>query len=232
MSSKLYSVEIDYIDCKVAFFGFEASASKRVPPVWHNHIFYEIHFSFGADIEYTFSDEKFILKKGEMIIIPPNVPHQSVDAYLKPQDFTVLSMEITKIGEEKGFYDTVVSALNDNALKPIRIPNVSKETVLALGTQKLYGTVLGICRLKMLAAEVVYGILNRICEDRTVKIDGNKTDVLIDRLILQPHVTLDDIASSTNYSKRQISRIIKEQYGVSFSQIRRNMQKDDEIIEK
>jgi AraC-like DNA-binding protein len=52
---------------------------------------------------------------------------------------------------------------------------------------------------------------------------------LIDVLINNPHYKLSDIAKATSYSERQISRIIKQHYGISLLELRRKMK--DEIID-
>ena len=56
---------------------------------------------------------------------------------------------------------------------------------------------------------------------------NSKTEipVLLDNLINRPNITLDEIAAATHYSKRHISRLIKQQYGVSFSVLRKNIWK-------
>lgn len=218
-------VDLCFGDAKVTFYNFAKTSSAAWNPQWHNHIYYELHFSFGVTVGYKFSDRNIILNPGEMVIIPPTVEHESVTANYPKKDFLVISLDIEKIAAGGEFYESFVSALKANAVKPIKIPENLKEDLMALDCDEFYKTSHGVCKLKTAASQVVYAIFKKIMPDKPVKTESSNQKILIDTLIFAPDATLDTIAAATNYSRRHLSRIMKEQYGMTFSQIRRKMQK-------
>lgn len=226
MDKNVYFVDIEYEDAKVSFFDFKES-EKESGRHWHKHIFYELHFSFEETLTYKFTDFTLTLNPGELLIIPPSVMHESVIYEMNSSKFKVLSVEIERTGSGKVFYDALTNGLGILALKPVKLSGISPESVLSFGKKELYESVLGICELKMYATRIVYALLKKTSRDKAVKSNRDTAGILIDNMIFSPEYSLDEIAEITNYSKRHVSRLIKEQYGATFSQIRKGM-KDDE----
>lgn len=221
-------VDLSFGDAKVTFYNFFKTSPSAWNPQWHNHIYYELHFSFGATVNYKFSDRDITLNPGEMVIIPPTVEHESVTASYRKKDFLVISLDIEKIAISGDFYDGFISSFKESAVKPIKIPENLKEDLLVLDNSEFYKTAHGVCKLKTAAAQVIYALIKKIMPDKAVKTDSANQRILIDTLIFTQDATLDTIAADTNYSRRHLSRIMKEQYGMTFSQIRRKMQKGKE----
>ncbi len=218
-------VDLSFGDAKISFFNFSKGESQDWNPMWHNHIYYEMHFSFSATVDYKFLDRDLTLNAGEMLIIPPSVEHESIIAPYQSRDFLVISLDIEKLQTNDGNYESFVSALKENALKPIKIPENIKESLLVLDFEDNYKTLLGNCRLKSAAAQVVNSLFKKIMPEKPIKNEEKHQKILIDLMMFSSGVTINQIAEATNYSKRQISRIIKAQYGMTFSEIRRKIQK-------
>ena len=86
---------------------------------------------------------------------------------------------------------------------------------------------MGICQLKSVASDLIYHMFNHILSDTTlVKRNDESVTVLIDNLVNNLQYTFQDIAETTGYSQRQLSRIIKKHYGLSFTELRRKMKED------
>ena len=228
MISKVNFVELQYADARISFFDFIETKTNSITKQWHKHIYYELHFSFDRVIEYKFKDGTLVLNPGEMLIIPPLVSHESIEYNPTLKNFTVISLDIKKSQGDIGFYKAFTDGLERNALKPIKFSNLNKETLLLFNNKKLYETLLGICELKMAMSQVIYAISKKILKDKELKSDDKKMRILIDNLILSPDITLGEIANATNYSKRHLSRLIKEQYGTTFSEIRKNLRREIE----
>lgn len=220
--------EVNFVDlyfgnAKMTFFKFDTKDTSNWSPMWHNHIFYELHFSFSATLTYKFSDREITLSPGELVIIPPGIEHESVTVKYPKKDFFVLSLNIQKLNTGEDFYQRFVDALKNNSLKPIKTPENIKENLFILDNLALYETMLGVCQLKNAASQIVFSLFKKTMADKRIKNESKNLKVLIDLMIYYKDVTLDDIAHATNYSKRQISRVIKEQYGLTFTQIRKKI---------
>ena len=158
-----------------------------------------------------------------MLIIPPSVLHESITYTPNCKNYKVLSLEIEKRTSGEKFYDTFINGLNDNALKPIKISGINKDTVFSFDNKELFDSVIGNCQLKMCASQVIYELFKKTIKDKPIKPDYNKAKIIIDYMISLPNVSLNDIAEATSYSNRQVARLIKEQYGVNFSEIRQRI---------
>lgn len=232
MDRNVYFVDMEYGDANVSFLHFCEGSGEHFSQ-WHKHIFYELHFSFDKTVNYKFKEQKLELKPGEFLIIAPSVLHESIDYDAKSDKFMVISLEITRSDKEGVFYDSFINALDSAAMNPIKLSGIKKDTVLSFRRKELYDSVLGICELKMNAANILYTLIKKTLKDRSVNPDCDKAKIIIDNMIFTPHLSLGDIAEATNYSKRHISRIIKEQYGETFSQIQKrinNYEKSDPKI--
>ena len=84
----------------------------------------------------------------------------------------------------------------------------------------------GICHLKSVAAELI-DLLFQSTVGNTDHFLCEKQEpmILIDNMINHPEVTLEEIANATNYSKRHVARLIKQQYGVSLGILKKQSQK-------
>ena len=77
------------------------------------------------------------------------------------------------------------------------------------------------------SSDLIYHLFNNISGDISLeKRTGESVTVLIDNLVNNAQYNLCDIAKITGYSQRQLSRIIKKHYGVSFTELRRKMKED------
>lgn len=220
MDRNIYFADMEYGDANVSFLHF-GEAHEKGASLWHKHIFYELHFSFDKIVNYRFKNCSLELNPGEFLIIAPSVLHESVDYDSNSDRFAVISLEIARTGKDGVFYNSFINALDSVALKPIKISGIKKDVVLSFRRKELYESVLGICELKMNAAQILYMLIKKTFKDRNVKPDCDKSKIIIDNMISNPHITLGDMAVATNYSRRHLSRIIKEQYGETFSQIKK-----------
>ena len=229
MRKKLNFVELDYGDARITFFDF-----TRIPPEqrvrqWHRHIFYELHFPHTGPVECRFSDRTVTIHPGEVVIIPPGTLHQSITVDWDTDAITVLSLELRR--EEQGsrpFFDAFIAALDGASLTAVKVPELKADLLKVFSREPLYDSVLGMCRLKMCASQVIDGLMGRILCDKPLQKDESRVRLMVDNLMLFPNMTLAEIAAETNYSERQVSRLIKQQYGVNFSQLRSRLRQGGE----
>lgn len=215
---------MEYDDTKITFFQINLQAEMFNQSLWHDHRYYEIHFCWKGSVDYTFSDQTVRLNPEELLIIPPNTFHNFITTVDK-QNIHILSFAVTAAKNNKRFYKAITSALNKNALAPLRFPCGSQVEWDVYDQEDLYNSLLGICKLKSEATKFIYLLFNCIIKEYIAVNSKTEIPVLLDNLINRPNITLDEIAAATHYSKRHISRLIKQQYGVSFSVLRKNIRK-------
>lgn len=225
MSKKLNFVELNYGDAQITFFEFIRFPHDQNSKRWHQHIFYELHFPLTNPVKCTFGDRTVIVSPGEVIIIPPGTLHQSITGDCAADEITVLSLELCRKQGGQPFFDDFVSALEGAALTAVKVPDLKADLLKAFLQDSLYSSVLGVCHLKMCASQVIDSLMGRILCDKPLKNDERKVWLMVDNLLNISDITLAEIAAVTNYSERQVSRLIKQQYGVSFSQLRSEQKK-------
>ncbi len=127
-------------------------------------------------------------------------------------------------GEQK-FYQALVEALGKNTFKAV---DFSFAEIKTFEYTELYRSVLGVLKLKQVAACFVERLFTLLLSNNNPQIvSGKASAVLIDTLVNHDGTTLEEIAAATNYSKRHITRLIKKTYGMTLSEIRRNRTKGE-----
>ena len=128
-------------------------------------------------------------------------------------------MSVERIDGEQKFYQAFEDALNKNAFKAV---DFSFADIKTFEYTELYRSVLGVLKLKQVAACFVERLFTLLLSNNNPQIvSGKASAVLIDTLVNRDGTTLEEIAAATNYSKRHITRLIKKTYGMSLSQLRR-----------
>lgn len=220
MPNKANSLSLEYGNTKISFLRMRLQTENGPAyPMWHEHGYYEIHFCQKGALEYTFSHRKISLSHGEMLIIPPNTPHFSQE-WEKRGSLLVVSLSLTPPKTADSYYTAFSSALKGASLISRPIPaGLQAQTQTLL--DDLYGSVLGICRLKSAAADFVQILFEDIMEqDTPVSHHELPLSFLLENLLNAPF-SLQEIAEITGYSKRHISRLIKKQHGMNLSQLRK-----------
>lgn len=220
MDSLIEHITLNYGSIDLSFFCVSLKREDERTPILHRHDYYEIHFGGSGKYEYQFGDKTVSLPPNHIIVIPPDVLHYSVDLLKKPTP-TVVSFSMDTSCQDKKLYTSLVSALSDISLKPISFNNVSADELLLLHKPQLYGSFLGVCRLKSIASDFIYKLFSIALKGKDFTVsDDKKALLLIDNLINLPNISIKDIAAATNYSERQVSRLIKSHYGLTLSQIK------------
>lgn len=211
---------IIYGDALVSFYNIELQPSKDEGNIRHRHCYFEFHI---AEDTYTLEvgQQSTDIQKGKVIIIPPDTVHTSIipEGKKKP---TVLSLSFERVDGDERFYDNFLALLYKNALVPISIRDLYDVDFGVLCNSKIYNTMLGQLKLKSVAADFLYKFFKLINGGEVKTIGGGRDiNVLIDNLINKPDITVQKISEVTNYSQRQITRIIKQKYGMTLTDIKR-----------
>ena len=228
MKTDVSSISLNYGDADISFFNIKLDFPKHTDAVWHRHNYYEIHVCRKGHLEYTLEGKNVSLRGGELLIIPPDLPHLSIS--LRRQTDTalcVISMDISMVRGDKKFFDVLKEALDKHSNMPLCIDHIRDLELDLFSSHFSYHTVKGVCKLKAVAAEFLSLLFDGLIDDDLNLYGKRETTILIDNMINLPDITLDDIARATNYSKRHTSRIIKEKYGVSLGKLKKQMNNGD-----
>lgn len=227
MNSLVDSISLEYGDMKITFFGIEDMDIDTDSPDWHRHNYYELHTFDNNDYEYKFADKKVSFKKGEFVLIPPYVPHNTMGAFKETTLPKAVAFTVSKTESKLHFFEKVIKELDSKSLTPFVMPDVSIYDMAVLSNTKLYSSFHGICKLKETASKVICNLFETVVDDIVFVNDCRESIlVIIDNLINIPKFTLSDIAKVTSYSERQVSRIIKQHYGLTLSELRRRIKED------
>ena len=234
--SGIRSVSLDYGDTRFSLYLIELPKECQSPTAplpqgiqMHSHFYYEIHYATQGQCLYRFPDRELVLQKGQMLLIPPETLHFAQD--LNPKTIQVISLSLSVTEEPGKFHPAVLSMLDAVACQPIAAPRGLPGYVDILQDRELYTSVLGICRLKAAAADLVRDLFQALrvyCEEPAAApetpCDGEVT-ILLENMVNRPDITLEQIAAAVNYSTRHTARLIKSIYGASLSEIRRSRKK-------
>lgn len=211
-------VSLQYGDADISFYNIKVTSKVGIKMRWHSHKYYEIHFWSKGNATYHFPDGEVDVKAGQMLIIPPDIDHKPIGHY-NEGSLTVVSMSVERIDGEQKFYQAFEDALNKNAFKAV---DFSFADIKTFEYTELYRSVLGVLKLKQVAACFVERLFTLLLSNNNPQIvSGKASAVLIDTLVNHDGTTLEEIATATNYSKRHITRLIKKTYGMSLRELRR-----------
>ena len=198
----------------------------------HSHYQYEIHIV--ADGEYLVEDingkENVKVTIGDVIIIPPNFYHSShADDTSKIRNYA-FRLEIDhnkKTKDSEAEYNKIIDSLNGKGMiisySPWAIPLVSEIKKELLGKQ--FGAYdLAEIAFKKLIIKLLRTILKKSTSKRDELSSGyddnivrNETiNMFFDNNFSNPNLSASDLASHLNLSVRQLNRVFREVYNISF----------------
>lgn len=218
---KVVSLNFQNTTVDFLFYRYDSDVVSYDKTKFHKHINFEIHFAINGSYEYELTDKKILLKKNQMLIIPPGVTHKAVDVSEKEYDFKILTL---KISSEKtgGFYDFFTSAFQKRALESIEVQEELVNDVLSLYSAMDANSYMQSIHLNCCASMVIYALCKLLTEDKEKypsEMDEH-LEVQIENLVNNFTLSLTDIAKKINYSPRQTERLIKKIYGQSLTEIR------------
>lgn len=231
MKDFIRSVSVDYSDAKISFFKIYIAKSVEVSRdyIWHRHNYYELHFSRGDVARYTFEDEVVDLLPGEMMIISPGRPHKTLEMINGTKKPDVIPMTVTRSGNGQAFFEFFDFALKNAGGKKFKMPHISRDILSDFNRAELYDSYIGMCKLKASASELIYQLFLMLASDRNENLPRSENNIfiLLDNLVNYPDITLQEMSSITNYSKRHISRLIVQYYGMTLTELRKKHKKSE-----
>lgn len=230
MEHNINGISLDYEDAIIRIFTFHISApSTQSVSASHEHKFYELHFASEGSYNYSLGDKSIPLKSAQMLIIPPDLSHMSVKDGGEYKFYT-LSLHLSQKEENGTFYPYFKKILNGSSKQPIDIPKTLIDHAEILCQQKLYSSVQGGCKLKSVAGTFIYELFSVLDQFRSAPTlsyvcDETARAIFLKELVNNPFYKLSEISEAIGYSSRHTARLIRETYGKSLTQIRKEHKK-------
>lgn len=222
MESSIRSISFNHGDTGFRFWSVWLPAAADDVVTQHSHAFYEIHTVRRGTVTFHLSDTTVTVGAGESLIVPPHTLHGTTRDMA---DRTAVAFSIEKLdGGDRCFY-RFKRALDEAALSPFAFADLSNEDLLM--HRELYLSFSGKLQLQAAASTFVWRLFTRLCEDAdTTAQDDGDIRLLLDEYVYRYETSLDEIAAATNYSKRHLSRLIKQCYGLPLSKLRKQNRKE------
>ncbi len=215
-------IALNYGDAALTLFNIGVKKAATEDAIWHNHCYYELHFILEGSYTCSLEGRQVTVAANEFLIIPPQVHH-----WTSKQDPTcgdkryVISLALDRGDGQEKLWHVFSQALENLALTPVSCTGLHRQQLEVFANKQLYSTVLGMCKLKAAGAELIHWLFDRLLtKDPLLVRADTDTAILIDNLVHRPDITLQEIADASNYSKRHISRLIRQRYGCTLSQLR------------
>jgi len=210
------------------------ASQAEVSDALHSHNNYEIQIVLNGGCNVKSDKKNVLLSNGEMIVIRPNDLHVVTlpENEKEPFERIVLNLQIDRGNGEKGFYEYFKSLLDNYAMNAFEVPGVLRDKIL-LFLQLKPTNIMESSQEKVAAYEVVYSLFEAIAGFGAVHPDGfteknvlrEHEAALLDVLVNQSvHLPLSEIARRMGYSVKQVSRIIRKTYGVSYKKMQKSLQ--------
>ena len=226
MKEQITGIDSNYGDATFRIFHFSLSPIPELLPKHHTHQYYEILFCAGESVHYLLEDGEIRLKKNQYLILPPGVPHMA-DTEKGAIKAESIAFSLSEGKGKKGFYRSFEQTLLSHSLRPLHASAELFEALRALNGANWNGTPGSYCRLKYLAPAFLFALFDglNVFDDgeraTAMEHDREDTVALLDNLLNNQSLTLRDLSAKINYSERHTARMIRKQYGVSFSELRK-----------
>lgn len=218
-------VKIEYLDlnfpgCLFQLSKFFRPNSDYNDPIclFHEHSYYEFHFSPYACYDITTQEKTFTLEKDTLFIIPPHFPHYTT--CIGADKSIVLNVDLKMLEGDSVFYDYFKKSIDSNCLKQIKISDDVKRSFHNFNSISNDATIKKHCMLKLSALNILTSLLS---DDDSITHEEKKEqlDILLENYVNTPAYSLSKIAENLNYSQRQTARLIREKYNMSLGDIRK-----------
>ncbi len=204
---------------------------KNSADVMHIHSMYGVHIVKKGEVVYEFEDNNFItVKKNEFLIIPPSV---KVRIEKESTDFNkiIIKFDINSLEDDRdGFYSTAIRmmktpALYKNSGKMTKFINLIEE-ISKSSLHDKYNMIFNLLICYMM----------EICNIVVKKRDVHKNSVTADKRVLSAikfikdnisvPITASDVAKALYISPQHLSRLFKENMGVTTSRYIRSVKNE------
>ena len=193
---------------------------------YHQHPFYEIQFSTADTMTFLVEEQYFQLHKGQAILIAPGHPHSMI-TYEAMDERIVISFNLIRVDGDAGYYDYFSSLLSRFTYCVMDISDAFWTYLLRFDSMSENTSIGSHCRYIADAYDFIFRLMEEIgcIGDNAIHSfpTGNDMKYLLENMVYDFRYSLPEIALRLGYSKRHISRLIHQRYGMSLSALRESV---------
>lgn len=198
----------------------------------HMHDYYEFYFFISGSMTMYIDDKKYKLKKGDLVLVPPNLPHYGVidklDEYYQRFVFWISKDYCNRLIQNSQSFGYIMQqasikkdylfhfdSINFNAIQSQIFDLIQEMHQDRFGKEAKIN--IHICDLVLSINRYLYENENPI----KISSDNSLCQNLITYInshLTENQLTLDSIANAFYLNKYHISHIFKKQYGISIHQ--------------
>ncbi|MCR5716864.1 MAG: AraC family transcriptional regulator [Lachnospiraceae bacterium] len=188
----------------------------------HMHSFYELHYIYSGKGFLVTDSASYPLKKGDLFIIPPHYYHEQItDPDDNMEEFHI-SFTVLPLSSQKSFayYLNSLGFWMTNTEEPLgRIYDTIDEELLR---ESPYLTEMLSALFSQIFVRIFRMFVPKVSTQMKPLTDHEKRIITIDQFFLFHYatITLTQLAESLSLSKNHACRLIKENYGMTFIQMR------------
>lgn len=197
----------------------------------HSHDYYEFYFFIAGDVSMSINGNSFHLRTGDVVVIPPKVPHNPIihnaDKYYQRFVFWMSTEYCNRLIAESSAYGYILqrALINKNYLYHFEhIPFNALQSKLFDLIQEIHRDRFGKAAMINLRISQLALDLNRAAYENEHPVSIRDDMSLYQNLVtyIDTHITdelsLDKIAGQFYVSKYHISHLFKENLGISIHQ--------------
>lgn len=226
--------KIQFGDACFLLYDFNREAEISLPKVldnnYHQHPFIEIHFITSGGMTFIVEERRFRVEKGQAILITPGHPH-FVKTDELDGDRIVISLNMTRSASasdgDEGFFDYFNTLLSWYTYSILTISEALWSKLLRLNRMPGDGDISVRCRYIAAA----YDFLTCLMEELNCSRDNSlrkyapesNLPLMLENMVYDFRYSLPEIAERLGYSRRHVSRLIRQKYGMSLSSLRESI---------
>ena len=217
------SIAIKLDDCVLSFvFSDVQNRNFSYTSYEHLHSSFELHFVISGGC--TFSAEGVLrtVSAGDVVVIPPHLPHFFTDY---SSDFKKVDIRVSKLADDGGGAYPPFNMERVTLLKNMtKITCYAEDFYEAMGMTGRNGEIITRSALTLL----YFTLLKELgCDDDDASFrresSGASYDyIVIEDCIMQSYmrdISLKNVAERTGFSTTHIGRVVKKNYGMSYSEL-------------
>lgn len=221
VAMELEQQAISFGDAVISMYRIRADSEPAEREFLHRHSYYELHLLLRGEHTFSIGDCVVPVRSGEIVIISPETDHKAVvDESVQR---VVLSLTVKKGSGAESVYAGLIKALTDNLNRAIPLDREQTDLIVAYDRTAAAQGGMAVLRRKLDVCAIVVGLFDALGygDEKKCARQGVDFHIALEAFVEQSNASLKQIADSLGYSQRHIARKIKERYGKSFSQIRR-----------
>ena len=191
----------------------------------HMHSFFELHYICGGEGVLILPESMYPLSKGVLYLIPPKLLHEQRTHWQNLMEEYTFSFDIRKVkADDKfdlyGMLSEQAFWIGEGSCLIAESFQILEEEAKQMDTGYAY-------MIRSVLEQIIIRLLRNVLrksseEHRIVKTPYERRKFIIDETMIYQYkdITLEKLAEYLNLSARQTARVLNEEYGMNFLELR------------